>query len=341
MRRHATPGRLAAAALILLAVVAAVLVLAPGGDTYIFLPDEGAHPVAPLVTVEDEKQDRNGGGIYYVNVVVRKATLLERLWPDIREGATLVPGHALNPTGLSEEERRRGNLREMSRSQEIAAAVALRELGYNVDATPVGVLVSQVLPGTPAVGKFQPTDVIVSMDGTRIRTVEDLRGRLAQLKPGDKVDVSVRRGDDLERFEVGTYARKEEPRRALMGVGVEQAAEVELPIDVRIETGDVGGPSAGLAFALDVVDEVGRDLDGGRKIAVTGEIGLDGDVGPVGGLEQKTIGARRSGVDVFLVPAGDNAAEARRFAGDMRVVPVRSFQQALRTLSTLPGKDEE
>jgi PDZ domain-containing protein len=335
MRRLVTPRRLAAAGLILLAVAAGVLVLAPGGDTYIFLPDDSAHAVAPLVTVEGEKPDRDGGGIYYVNVVVRKATLLERLWPGIHEGATLVPGHALNPTGLSESERRAGNLREMSRSQQIAAAVALKELGYDVEATPTGVLVSQVLPGTPAVGKLQSTDVIVSLDGKRIRTVEDLRELLADKKPGESVDVSVRRGDELKAFEVGTYARPEEPRRALMGVGVEQAADIELPVDVRIETGDVGGPSAGLAFALDVIDEAGRDLDRGQKIAVTGEIGLDGSVAPVGGLEQKTIGARRSGVDVFLVPAGENAAAARKFAGDMRVVPVRDFQQALRTLETL------
>jgi PDZ domain-containing protein len=334
MRRHATPGRLAAAGLILLAVAAAVLVLAPGGDTYIFLPDEGAHPVAPLVTVTGEKPDRDGGGIYYVNVVVRKATLLERLWPDVREGATLVPGHALNPTGLSEEERRRGNLREMSRSQEIAAAVALEELGHDVKATPMGVLVSQVLPGTPAVGKLQSTDVIISLDGRRVRTVDDLREHLGEKTPGEQVAVAVRRGDELKRVSVGTYARPEQPRRALMGVGVEQAAEIDLPVQVRIETGDVGGPSAGLAFALDLVDELGRDFDRGRKIAVTGEIELDGDVAPVGGLEQKTIGARRSGVDVFVVPAGENATEARRFAGDMRVVPVRSFQQALRALST-------
>lgn len=341
MRRLVTPGRLAAAGLILLAVAAAVLVLAPGGDTYIFLPDDSAHAVAPLVTVEGEKPDRDGGGLYYVNVVVRKATLLERLWPGIHEGATLVPGHALNPTGLSEDERRSGNLREMSRSQQIAAAVALKELGYDVEATPIGVLVSQVIPGTPAVGKLQSTDVIVSLDGKRIRTVEELRELLADKEPGEKVDVSVRRGDELKRFQVGTYARPEEPGRALMGVGVEQAADIELPVDVRIETGDVGGPSAGLAFALDVVDEAGHDLDGGNKVAVTGEIGLDGSVAPVGGLEQKTIGARRSGVDVFLVPAGENAAEARKFAGDMRVVPVRDFQQALRALETLPRNTQD
>jgi Lon-like protease len=334
MRRLATPGRLAAAGLIFLAIAAAVLVLAPGGDTYIFLPDEGAHPVAPLVTVEGEKPDGDGGGIYYVNVVVRKASLLERVWPDVHEGATLIPGDQLNPTGLSEAERRRGNLREMSRSQQIAAAVALRELDYDVKATPTGVLVAAVDPSAPAGGKLQSTDLIVSVDDRRVRTVEDLFGIMMGKKPGDDVTFGVRRGSRMLEVRLETIAHPSEPDRAIVGFSPEQGVEIDLPIDVSIETGDVGGPSAGLAFALDVVDELGRDLDRGRKIAVTGEIGLDGDVGPVGGLEQKTIGARRSGVDVFVVPAGENAAEARRFAGDMRVVPVRSFQQALRALST-------
>lgn len=117
-----------------------------------------------------------------------------------------------------------------------------------------------------------------------------------------------------------------------------QDASIRLPISVRIDAGDVGGPSAGLAFALDVLEELGRDVDHGRKVAVTGEIELDGDVLPVGGIEQKTIGARRSEVDVFVVPAGDNAEEARRHAGDLRIVPVRNFQQALRALTTLDRK---
>ena len=334
MRRRATPGRLAAAGLILLAAVAAVLVLAPGGDTYIFLPDDSAHAVGPLVTVEGEKPDGDGGGIYYVNVVVRKATLLERIWPGVHEGADLVPGHALNPTGLSEDDRRRGNLREMSRSQQIAAAVALRELGYDVEATPTGVLVGAVDPAAPAAGKLQPTDLVVSVDGRRVRTVEDLFERMREKEPGDAVTFGVRRGDELKEIRLTTIAHPTETGRAIVGFGPEQGAEVELPLDVRIETGDVGGPSAGLAFALDIVDELGRDVDRGRKVAVTGELQLDGEVAPVGGLEQKTIGARRSGVDVFVVPAGENAAEARKHAGDMRVVPVRSFQQALRALST-------
>jgi PDZ domain-containing protein len=99
----------------------------------------------------------------------------------------------------------------------------------------------------------------------------------------------------------------------------------------------VGGPSAGLAFALDLMEELGRDVDHGNRVAVTGALELDGTVGEIGGVKQKTIGVERAGIKVFLVPAGDNAAEARRYADGIRIVPVTSFQQALRTLATLPS----
>ena len=115
-------------------------------------------------------------------------------------------------------------------------------------------------------------------------------------------------------------------------------SKITLPVPVRIDLGHVGGPSAGLAFALDVLEKLGHDVDRGHKVVATGELRLDGSVVPVGGLKQKTIGARRAGADVFLVPAGENAQEARRYAGNMRVIPVHTFRQALRALATLNRK---
>src|SRR5262249_56831511 len=91
----------------------------------------------------------------------------------------------------------------------------------------------------------------------------------------------------------------------------------------------------GLRFALDVYEQLGHRVDNGLKIAATGELDLDGSVAPIGGVKQKTFGARAAGVDVFLVPAGENAAEARKYAGGLRIIPVESFQQALRALATV------
>jgi Lon-like protease len=332
--KRLTPARLAAAGLLLLAVVALILWLAPS-DSYVFLPDR-ARPVAPLVAVPGGKAPRDGGGIYYVDVLVRKASWLERLFPSIREGATIVPSSVVQPPGVSEHARHTEDLRAMSRSQEVAAAVALRALGYEVVARPTGVLVEDVARDAPAAGKLFPTDVIVSVDGRRVRTSKELRAILASRRVATTFRIGVRRGGGITQVRVKTVADPRQSGRPILGIFPGQAAAVRLPVNVRIDAGDVGGPSAGLAFALDILEQLGRDVDHGRRVAATGEIELDGTVTPIGGVEQKTIGVRKAGIHVFLVPAGENAAEARRYAHGLRIVPVQNFQQALRALATLP-----
>jgi PDZ domain-containing protein len=290
------------------------------------------------VKVEGEKP-HPPGGIYYVDVVIRKASFLEEHLSATRpEGADIVPEHALVPEGTSFEDRRRQNIRQMDRSKQIAAAVALRELGYDVKAEPEGALVVAVAPDAPANGKLEATDVIVAVDGEKVTTPDDLRRLIGTRKPGESVSLRVRRGDETRTTEVDTVESADEPGRPVVGIQVEQSADIDLPVDVDIDLGRVGGPSAGLAFALDVVEELRGDVDRGLEVAATGELELDGDVLPIGGVKQKVIGAKRAGADVFLAPAGDNADEARRYAGDLRVIPVESFRQALRALATVPRK---
>ncbi len=204
----------------------------------------------------------------------------------------------------------------------------------DVRAEPEGALVVAVAPDAPAAGKLQPTEVIVGVDGTLVRTPADLRRLIAKHKPGERVELRVRAGGATRTVELGTIESPDEPGRPIVGIQVEQSASIELPLKVEIELGGVGGPSAGLAFALDVMEELRGNVDRGLRVAATGELELDGGVSPVGGIKQKVIGARRSGADVFLVPAGDNAKEARRYAGDLRVIAVESFGQALRALAT-------
>ncbi len=327
------PGRLIAGGLILGALTVGAAWVLPS-DSYLLLPDT-AKPLADKVEVEGEKP-HPPGGIYYVDVVVREASLLEKVASMTRpDGADLVPAQALVPPGSTFRERRRQNLRQMDRSQEIAAAVALRDLGYDVKAEPEGALVVAVGDGAPAEGKLQPTDLIVAVDGKPVRTPDDLRRLIGTHEPGDSVRLRVRRGTDVEEISVGTIASTDEPGRPIVGIQVEQSADIQLPIDVEIDLAGVGGPSAGLAFALDIVEELRGNVDHGLKVAATGEIELDGDVLPIGGVKQKVIGAQRSGADVFLVPAGDNAREARRHAGDLRIIPVENFRQALQALATV------
>jgi PDZ domain-containing protein len=289
------------------------------------------------VSVKGGKDPTGPGGIYYDAVIIRRARLFERVFPWIHDGATYVPADRVNPPGVSDQQRRREDLREMARSQDIAAAVALKQLGYKVIIRSIGALVSDVVAGSPAAkAGLVPTDVIVRVDGQPVRTIADLRKLIGRHKPGERVQLTIRTNEGLRNVRSGTI--KGPGGRPLIGVTVDQATQVKLPIPVRIDAGSIGGPSAGLAFALDVMEELGRDVDHGYKVAATGELEPDGSVDPIGGIKQKTIGVRRAKVDVFLVPAGDNATEARKHAGPVRVIPVETFRQALHALATLPAK---
>jgi PDZ domain-containing protein len=318
--------------------VAAFLYVIPS-DQYILLPDR-ARPLAPQVVVQGERADDDGGGIYYVAVEIDKASLLEKLFHGIREGSTLVPASAIRAPGESDQEHRQQELRAMAESQKIGAAVALRSLGYDVPVESPGTVVAGVNPEGPAAGKLRARDVIVSVDGEPTPFLPELRRAIRKHRPGETVEVTVRRDRGTRKIDIKTVPDPESPGRPLIGVltscALQAPTKISLPVPVRINLGQVGGPSAGLAFALDVTEELGHNIDRGHKVAASGELCLDGSVVSVGGLKQKTIGARQAGVDVFLVPAGDNAEEARRYAGSMKVVPVKSFRQALRALATLP-----
>jgi Lon-like protease len=282
------------------------------------------------VRVPEEDSGATEGGIYMVDILIRRASLFERLFPQVHDGAELVPEKEFNPEGLSETQRREESLSEMSASQQIAIAVALRRLGHKVD--PLGAEVARVMAGAPADGKLRVLDVIIGAKGKEVRTPEDLFEAMSTHSPGTPVRLDVRRGGREMEIVVGTRASTDGQRRAVVGIIVQP--ELHFPVDVKIDAGNIGGPSAGLAFALDIFDELGEDLDRGRRVVVTGTLGLDGRVGPIGGIEQKTLGARLVDADVFLVP-DENAEGARRRAdGDLEVIPVSTFQEALSVLTT-------
>jgi Lon-like protease len=336
VRRLLTPARLAGLVVGLLLAALLALYLTPSSD-YLLLPDP-AHPVAPLVTVQGGHDPAGPGGVYFVDVFERRASLLESLFPWIHSSATLVPAKLIVPPGTSDRAVQEADRREMTMSQQVAAAVALRRLGYHVVAKPDGVIVSVIELGSHAAGKLQPSDVIVSVNGERTPTVAELRALLAKVKIGQIVTLVVRRGSKRVTLSIETVADPADPQRAIVGFTPDQSARITLPIRVSIDAGNVGGPSAGLAFALEVMEKLGRNVDRGYRVAATGQIQLDGTIAPIGGVKQKTFGARDAKADVFLVPAGDNAKEARRYAHGLRIIAVKSFPQALRALATLPRK---
>ena len=326
-----SPGRLAATGLLLLVFAFVVAWIVPADGYQLQLVDP-AHPVAPLVRISGHTTKSNQ--IYFVDVRERDARLLERVIPWIRaSGSSLVKA----PPISSALDQRLGQV-QMSDSQKVAPYVALRMLGYKPTARSGGVTILALEPKAPASKVLQPNDVITAVDGTAIQTVTELRAQLARKRPGDQIRLRYRRGNETLESTIRTISDSIAPNHALVGITASDNLQVKLPVDISIDAQGIGGPSAGLAFALDILQALGRNVTHGRRVAATGELALDGSVLPIGGVKQKTLGVRRAGVDVFLVPAGDNAREARKYADGIRIIPVDNVRQALRALATLSPK---
>ena len=260
------------------------------------------------------------------------------------------------------------SLQQMRTATQEAQYVALLAAGYEPTIELGEVVVQDVLCRVPDEDGFEcleqfpsdeqidPADTILEVEGEPIGTLDDLTAALSDRSPGDEIDMKIRRPDvgELD-VTVELSSAPDEPERTIVGFIPFDTRTVDLPFDVSIDTGAVGGPSAGLAFTLALIDELTEgDLTGGRNIAVTGTIALDGTVGPIGGLEQKVHAVQQHGVEVFLIPAsqfelGDPDPEnpdddvcrweCLNDAGDGEVVliPVATLTEALEALETLGG----
>jgi PDZ domain-containing protein len=320
-------------------IALSVLYLIPSNNYYVFLPDR-AHPLEPLVRIDGEHPATQSGGVYFVDVRYRKAHLLEDLLGrPLARGATLLPARDFLGEATAKQQQTI-DLTEMEQSQKIAAAVALQQLGYHVPIRLPRVVVRGVLKKAPAARVLRPGDKLLAVEGKPVHSLGRLHALIASHRPGDRLRITYSRRGRVASAPIRTIPSLDDKRHAAIGIVVDEAGGAigKLPVKVRIDTHGVGGPSAGLAFALDLVEELGHNVDRGYKVAATGELALDGSVLPIGAAKQKTIGAREAGVDVFLVPAGSNAQVARRYADGLRIIPVQSFPQALRALATLPLK---
>ena len=339
MRRHRIGVRVAtgAAALLTSAVVGAAVIPAP----YFALSPGSARPVSEQVLVEGAPSYRPKESIAFTTVNVGPTTLLEAIVGWLDGDVDVIPEEKVLGD-RSDAENRRYNAQLMDSSKQVAITVALEHLGYRVPIRTTGTVVRQIVGGSPADGILELDDVIVAVDGHPVDEPGKIGSLLQPGGPGTTHELSIERPagtKSIRKVSVTTIAANDDPSRAMIGFEPEdRIVGFDFPIDVTIDSGNVGGPSAGLAFALAVLDVLTPgEITGGHRVAVTGTIALDGKVGPVGGAAQKAITVRDGGYEVFLVPS-DELAEVRATVGDdLRVIPVDTLAEALDALASLGG----
>jgi Lon-like protease len=225
----------------------------------------------------------------------------------------------------------------MDNSKQVAMVVAARKLGLPTRGGAVEVL--ELDPKAPAAKVLKVGDDIVTIDGEPLCLVGDLRQKMAGRKPGDQLSLTIRRGGKGDEVPVTAELMKSPDGRAIFGMyaGPSQSTPCTTNFAADFKTGNIGGPSAGLSMALTLLDTLSPgELTGGQIVATTGTIEADGSVGPIGGLKQKTYAVKKAGAKLFLVPA-DELGEATPYAGDMKVVGVRTLDDALKALEAFGG----
>ena len=344
---HASSGRpkgprwplWAAAGFILMAGLAAA-------SWFVTLPYYALWP-GPVEEVSDLVQVDGGPSVYELNGDLYMLTVsLQEVnafgfaqgWIDPR--IDLVAREAIRREGVTPEEHRQVNLRLMDDSKETAIAVALRYVGLPVEYSGEGVLVVSVVEGSPAYGLLEAGDVIIKVGETGVSVSEDGIGAILSNEIGDTIPLTVQRDDRQMEIDVTLVEHTDSPGRPMVGfVPDTYNPSLDMPFDIEIESHGVGGPSAGVMYALTLIDLLTEeDLIAGNIVAGTGTISLDGQVGAIGGVRQKVVAAQNAGARYVLVPEPnyEDAVAVKR--EDVEVYAVSSIGEAIDILEGIAAR---
>ncbi len=321
-----------ATGVVLLILAAGLLIPLP----YIVFSPGSATPVEDVVTIDGAQTYESDGDILFLTVTVSgRAVPFQVLWGWIDDDSEVVKEDEYLQGSSREEVREIGRI-AMVESQEVATIVALENLGYEVPVHGDGAVVIAVEEGRPAHGELEEGDVIVAVDGETVELSPDAGELVKAHTPGETVEVEFVRDGITQTTTLETA--ESDDGLALIGVALQtENLQIDYPVDVQIDSGRVGGPSAGLAFTLAIIDQLTEgELTGGMKVAVTGTMRSDGTVGLVGGVAQKAAAAEDAGAELFLVPPGEEE-DALKHAGGVTVVAVETIDDALAALEEAGG----
>ena len=303
-----------------------------GTDYYFMSPGP---PYQWEIEVDQKKVYPFDGSLFQLTVRRDEANYLIYLWSFVDNRIDLYPREVILPNGVTPEELTQISLQNMKTSENVAIAVALKELGYNVTTTGDGVLVVGLLEDSPVNDKLIRGDLITSINDIKIESTTEFIAALRTYKIGDEITIGLTRtiNEKSDNLFVKTNLIEHveyegEPMVGFLASTVNES--FEFPFAVDIKTGNVGGPSAGLMMALNVYNLLTEeDITNSKVIAGTGTIEIDGSVGPVGGVKQKVIAAKNAGAEIILVPVA-NYDDAKNYETEKtKIIPVDNFDEAL------------
>lgn len=302
------------------------------GPTFDVLGKDGDE--AEFVQVDGHKAYYDEGQIRFTTVIASsngdKLTLGDALARWLDPDKAVVPYDVVHPPDQSAEDEEAEGAIQMTTSQDVAKAVALTELGYDI---PAAVQVSFVKPDGPAYDKLLVRDIFKEVDGEPVTSAEDVIEAVKKHKDLTNVEFGIQRGDDELTVRIKPELVDDTPR-----VGVSLGLGYEFPFDINLRVDpSVGGPSAGLMFALAIYDTLTPgSLTGGATVAGTGELLPDGTVGPIGGVQQKIAGAEDAGAELFFVPK-DNCPDVAGLDPDLRLVKATTMRETRLALEKWAG----
>ena len=336
------PGRRIDTVLNVMAIVATLALLVGVilwriPSSYQLLLPAAAEPVDSKIYVSNHPASSGRGHFEMTFVEVEDSTLLYQIFGRFDPDASLEP----LPPHYSASQNQQQNQTLMLDSTETAELVALCHLGYK-SLCAGGVQVVQIEAYSKAGSVLRVGDVITAVDGKQVVAPDQLRAALVSRPPGSVFMLRVRRGGKVITVRAPSVRSQSTPYSTVLGIEIQEAppqsVAAKLPVDIKIDPGDIGGPSAGLMFTLGILNRLSAtDLTHGLTIAGTGTISLDGSVGPIGGVKQKVIGAQWAHAKYFFVPcAYGNYSDAKKVVGrSMKLVPVSSLDDALTFLKTM------
>lgn len=328
-------------------VVAIVLIGAMFYSLPFYITKPGmAKALKPIITVKSGKKDK--GNFMLTTVRMGQANIYSYAEAKMSKFEEIYPeSEILNPTETEEEYNVR-QLYLMKDAKLNATDVAYRKAGLPVKYKYNGIYVLSVLPNMPANGKLKAGDRIFKVDGHTFSSSNEFMDYVRTKKAGEELTFTYLRNKQTNTVKIQVKPFKQEPKRVGIGISLVDDKEVIVNPPVKIVTDEIGGPSAGLMFSLEIYNQLTKDdLTRGHQIAGTGTIDADGTVGPIGGIEQKIVAADKAGAEIFLAPNEHGAKKsnyrdalkaAHEIGTKMKIVPVDTFDEAVAYLKKLPQK---